>query len=150
MKISYKMRRYASSLPGLRPEYLWRCTYTITDPNHPSPPIIPGSSAIFKKGDLIDLAFPVINQDSPVYTNVQAAADVNTKQWKILVNFDFSGIDFGLAYRVIYTALVDNAKLNSFNVYFLWNGSGTPGSQPWGFTNARSLNQHDELGQTIP
>lgn len=146
LKISYKMKKCWCGW-WWRRQSLWCFTYTITDPNHTTQL---GQSATFNKGDLVDLAFPIVNQDGPVYTKVQASAIVDTHDWEILVNYDASGVDFGQAYRVIYNARVDNAKLASFNVYFQWNGFGKPGSQPWGFTNSGSSSQHDELGQTLP
>jgi len=142
MKISYKMHRFY-------PSSFWCCDYTLIDPAHTT--INGTQSSIFKKGDFIDLAFPTgHDQGHPIYSNVQAAATADTNAWNIRVNLDLSGIDFGFAYRVVYTALGNNAVLNKFYVYFLWKASGIPGSQPWGFTNYNSPKQHDELGQTIP
>jgi len=126
--------------------------YTLTDTSHDSGPPNGGIVTSFSAGDLIDLALPIGDMDSPLYLDVAAwlTPDIRATDWKVGVHDDrFAGIDFGPAYRVFIQALRDNVELDRFKVAFAHSDAEPIGSQPWGFTGAADMAQHTELGDTV-
>lgn len=131
--------------------------YVVEDPSHDSGPPMGGIKTTFAKGDVIDIAFPVGDPDAPIFKSVTALVQcephgthVPERGWMITVDYDSSGVDFGEGYRVLLEAKLDNIRIDSFEICFIYKGTGEPGKQAWGFRTANDPGQHTETGETSP
>lgn len=133
----------AIDLPDVTPgQDSWQYNYTFLDTTHadtwltPSPGSpVTSMSDTFHVGDLLALVFAnSTGVDNPYYTNIEA---ITNGDWSF--QYVGGGVDLGDQNEVIwYRPLVDSPSLEGLGAKFIWNHSGTPGSQTFAFSDANS------------